>query len=55
MTFIADTNVLGEPARPRPNRGVMTWASQVAGLNLSVVTLEEIFYGLWWKPNDRMR
>ena len=55
MTFLADTNVLGELARPRPNRGVITWASQVAGLNLSVVTLEEIFYGLWWKPNDRIR
>ena len=54
MTFLADTHVLGELARPRPNRGVVIWASQVAGLNLSVVSLEEIYYGLSWKPNDRI-
>jgi len=55
VTFLADTNILGELARPRPNRGVMVWANQVAGLNLSVVTLEEIHYGLSWRPNDRIR
>jgi len=55
VTFLADTNILGELARPRPNRGVMIWANQVAELNLSVVTLEEIHYGLSWKPNARIR
>jgi len=34
---------------------VLVWASQVAGLNLSVVTLEEIHYGLSWRPNERIR
>ena len=53
-TFLADTNVLGELARPRPNPGVIVWANQIAELNLSVVTLEEIYYGLSWKPNDRI-
>ncbi|HLA79013.1 MAG TPA: type II toxin-antitoxin system VapC family toxin [Vicinamibacteria bacterium] len=48
------TNILGELARPRPNRGVMAWANQVTALNLSVVTLEEIHYGLAWRPNDRI-
>lgn len=55
MTFLADTNILGELTRPRPNSGVMVWAGQVAALNLSVVTLEEIHYGLSWRPNDRVR
>jgi predicted nucleic acid-binding protein len=55
VTFLADTNILGELTRPRPNRGVLVWASQVPGLNLSVVTLEEIHYGLSWRPNDRIR
>lgn len=55
MSFLADTNLLGELARPRPNAGVIVWASQVAELNLSVVTLEEVYYGLSWKPNDRIR
>lgn len=55
MTFLADTNVIGELARPRPNPGVLNWAGQVMELNLSVITLEEIQYGLAWKPNDRIR
>ena len=55
MTFLADTNLLGELARPRPNAGVIVWASQVAELNLSVVTLEEVYDGLSWKPNARIR
>jgi predicted nucleic acid-binding protein len=33
----------------------MIWADQVAELNLSVVTLEEIHYGLSWKSNARIR
>jgi predicted nucleic acid-binding protein len=55
VTFLVDTNILGELTRPRPNRGVLVWASQVDALNLSVVTLEEIHYGLSWRPNDRIR
>ncbi len=55
MTFLADTNILGELARPRPNPGVLAWADQVSSLELSVVTLEEIHHGLSWKPNDRIR
>lgn len=55
MTFLADTNIIGELARPRPNPGVLNWAGQVMELNLSVITLEEIQYGLAWKPNQRIR
>jgi toxin FitB len=55
LTFLADTNIIGELARPRPNPGVLNWASQVVELSLSVITLEEIQYGLAWKPNQRIR
>lgn len=55
MTFLADTNIIGELARPRPNAGVLNWAGQVLALNLSVITLEEIRYGLAWKPNAKIR
>jgi toxin FitB len=54
MTFLADTDIFGELARPRPNPGVLAWAGQVRQLSLSVITLEEIHYGLAWKPNDRI-
>jgi predicted nucleic acid-binding protein len=55
VSFLADTNILGELTRPRPNRGVVVWANQVAALNLSVITLEEIHHGLAWRPNERIR
>lgn len=54
MSYLADTNIIGELARPRPNAGVLNWAGQVLELNLSVISLEEIRYGLAWKPNDRI-
>jgi hypothetical protein len=54
-TFLVDTNVLSELARPLPNPGVPSWAGTVGGIALSVVTLEEIAYGLAWKPNARVR
>jgi len=55
VSFLADTRIVAELVRPRPNRGVLVWADQVSALNLSVVTLEEIHYGLSSKPNGRIR
>jgi predicted nucleic acid-binding protein len=54
VSFLVDTNVLGELTRPRPNRGVVNWAAQVKRISLSVVSLEEIHFGLSWKPNARI-
>jgi predicted nucleic acid-binding protein len=50
MTWLVDTNVISELVRPRPNRGVMDWADTVGRISLSVVSYEEIMYGLTWKP-----
>jgi len=52
--FLTDTNIIGELARPRPDAGVLAWAAQVSTLSLSVVSVEEIQYGLAWKPNARV-
>lgn len=51
MSYLADTNVVGDLTRPRPNPGVLTWAGQIRSVSLSVVSLEEIRFGLAWKPN----
>jgi len=51
---LVDTNVLGELARPRPNPGVLAWAETVSAVSLSAVTLEEIAFGLAWRPNARI-
>ena len=54
MTFLCDTNIISELASPQPNPGVLSWRSQVSSINLSVVTVEEIYYGLASKPNLRI-
>jgi predicted nucleic acid-binding protein len=54
VSYLTDTNVIGDLARSRPNAGVVAWAEQVTTLSLSVVTLEEIGFGLSWKPNARI-
>lgn len=51
---LCDTNVISELVRPRPNPGVIAWAGTVSSMALSVVSLEEIFFGLSWKPNPRV-
>lgn len=55
MPWLMDTNVLSELARPRPNPGVVRWASEVERVSISVVTIDEVMFGLTWKPNDRAR
>ena len=56
MRFVADTNVLSELVRPEPDPRVRRWAEDVTlPLSLSVVTLEEVSYGLSWRPNPEIR
>jgi predicted nucleic acid-binding protein len=53
--FLGDTNVLSELARQQVDLGVATWASEVTEIAISVVTVEEISYGLAAKPNLRVQ
>jgi len=55
MRWLTDTNVLSELVRPRPNPGVLSWAAGTARISISVVTLEEIMFGLAWKPNRNVQ
>lgn len=55
MPWLVDTNVLSELARPRPNPGVLKWASRIERVSISVITVEEVLFGLSWKPNKRIR
>jgi predicted nucleic acid-binding protein len=54
MTSLADTNVLSEFVRPIPNRGVMAWAAGVERIFISVISIEEISFGLSSKPNKKL-
>jgi toxin FitB len=55
MTFLVDTNVISELVRREPDPGVLSWADSVSSVAISVVTVEEIFFGLAWKPNQRIQ
>lgn len=46
MGWLCDTNVVSELMRREPNAGVTAWALAREELVLSVITLEEIRYGL---------
>lgn len=54
MSWLADTNVLSELVKSRPNRGVVDWAGTVGRISLSAITVEEILFGLAWNPNRRI-
>ncbi|MBU7582634.1 MAG: type II toxin-antitoxin system VapC family toxin [Nostoc sp. TH1S01] len=55
MNNLCDTNIISELTRPMPNPGVTAWSSSVTAINLSVITIEEIYYGLTAKPNARIQ
>jgi predicted nucleic acid-binding protein len=54
VSILVDTNVLSELARPRPDANVVSWVATLDQLVLSVITLEEISFGLAAKPNRRV-
>lgn len=54
MPSLIDTNVLSEFVRPTPNRGVTAWAAGMERIFISVVSIEEIEFGLSWRPNKKL-
>ena len=54
--ILVDTNVLSELARPTPDERVLHWARAVPlPMAISVITFEEIHYGLAWRPQLAIR
>jgi len=53
--YLADTNIVSELMRVRPNAGVLQWAGSVDGAGaqvaVSAMTVDEIIFGLKWRPN----
>ena len=54
MKFLCDTNVISELIRREPHPGVVDWMRRQPSVALSVVTVEEVLYGLTWKPHPRV-
>ena len=55
MKFLFDTNIISELAKSIPNPGVLDWVSGIKECGISVITIEELYYGLSWKPNIRVQ
>jgi toxin FitB len=56
--MLVDTNVLSELVRPRPNPAVVHWLAAQNRIHLSVVTLEELAFGVGrakGRPAARLR
>ncbi len=51
---IVDTNVVSEFMRPKPDRAVLEWADTIERFSLSVVTVEEVLFGLALKKSVRL-
>lgn len=52
--MLCDTNIISELARPKPNEGVWIWSQQQQHLHLSTISIDELYFGLSWKPNPRI-
>ncbi len=46
MLFLADTNVVSELTRKRPDAGALRWLESQSALVVSVITLEELSFGV---------
>lgn len=49
MKWICDTNVISEVFKKKPSPKIMDWLSDQTEIVLSVITVEEVYYGLAWK------
>jgi predicted nucleic acid-binding protein len=51
---LVDTNVVSELMRPRPTPRVVEWMKDLEAIAMSVVSIEEIVFGLVLRPRSRM-
>jgi toxin FitB len=52
--ILVDTNVISELMRPAPNPQVVAWFSRLEGFAFSVVSLEEVRFGLALRRSARV-
>jgi predicted nucleic acid-binding protein len=55
VSVLVDTNVFCELARPAPSPGVQSWAEGFESFAISVITIDEVSFGLTFKPNARIQ
>lgn len=53
--FLCDTNIISELARPRSNMDMLDWITNLEIIYISVISLEEIQFGIAAHPNERLQ
>jgi predicted nucleic acid-binding protein len=53
MNFLCDTNIISEVMKRSPNLQVKDWLKTQELIYLSVITIEEIYFGLTYKDAKR--
>lgn len=53
MKFLCDTNIISEVMKRSPNLQVKNWLNAQDVIYLSVITIEEIYFGLTYKDVKR--
>ena len=53
--LLVDTNIISELSRRQPDPGVLAWAAVTTEFRFSVISLEEVVFGLSWHPNPRIQ
>lgn len=49
MNFLCDSNSVSELMKPKPNKMVEKWFNHQDLIFMSVISIEEIYYGLTYK------
>jgi len=55
MKYLCDTNVISEAMKRQPNPKVKQWLSTQELVYVSVITIEEIYFGLAYKEAPKQR
>jgi predicted nucleic acid-binding protein len=54
IRYLCDTNIISELSKKAPDRAVINWASSLNRCGMSIITIEELCFGLTRRPNQRI-
>lgn len=54
MSYLLDTNIISELSRLHPDPEVLGWAGAQRQVAISAISVDEIMFGLTWRPNTRV-
>lgn len=55
MIYLVDTNVVSEISRRQPDPKVVHWIGNAGTVAMSVVSLDEVYFGFGLKPKTRVQ